>query len=194
MFKSNEDYEKLTFKDSVLVDEEFETIVFENCTFTSCDFSNTKFLSCEFVDCIFEKCNLSNTKFPNSVINGDTFQYCKMIGIDFTISNSKLGLELNCTHCDLNYTNFKFLVLAKSIFNNCTLKESDFSNSNCKNVSYEGSDLLNALFSNTDLRESSFIGALNYVFNPNDNKIKDAKFSRSQVLNLLLVYKIKIED
>ena len=64
-FVEDKTFDKVNFKEIVLLKGEYE-----NCIFTTCDFSDTDLSNVQFVSCKFDYCNLSmallgNTAFKN---------------------------------------------------------------------------------------------------------------------------------
>lgn len=59
---------------------------------------------------------------------------------------------------------------------------------------FDDCDLLNALFINTDLRTADFRTAYNFNIDPENNRMKGAKFNLNSVSGLLSKYQIKIES
>ncbi len=83
--------------------------------------------------------------------------------------------------------------LKKMKFKNCNLREVDFSAADLTEASFDGCDLLGATFDDTNLEKADFRNALNYAFNPDQNRIKKAKFSVNGLPGLLHKYDIQIE-
>jgi uncharacterized protein YjbI with pentapeptide repeats len=61
------------------------------------------------------------------------------------------------------------------------------------NASFSECDLRNAIFENTILEKADFRSAINYTLDPEQNRIKGAKFSLQGLPGLLDRYKISIE-
>jgi fluoroquinolone resistance protein len=194
MIKSNTDYENQVFKEINQTQETFDLVTFVECTFVSCDFTESKFVNCRFEDCSFRKCNLSNGKYINSNFIGCKFEGTKMIGIDFTLIGGRLGLILCCKKCDLSYTNFMGVNISKSVFTNCDIKESDLTQANAEYVVFDECDFEKTIVFATDLKNSLFTHCINYAFNPAENRVKGAKFTRENVHNLLLPFGVIIID
>jgi uncharacterized protein YjbI with pentapeptide repeats len=84
--------------------------------------------------------------------------------------------------------------LSRSSFINCQLQSVDFSNADLKNAKLTNSNLQNATFQNTNLEQTDFRNASHYSINPEQNRLKGAKFSLPEVVGLLDSYHIKIEN
>ena len=85
------------------------------------------------------------------------------------------------------------LKIKKNVFRNCNLKEVDFTESDLSNSLFENCDLSRAIFSNTILEKCDFRSSYNYSIDPEQNRIKKAKFSVSGISGLLDKYNIIIE-
>ena len=75
----------------------------------------------------------------------------------------------------------------------CQLLEADFSQCEANGVVFADCELSGAVFFNTHLEKADFRTAVHYSFDPENNKIKKAKFSLDQVVRLLDKYQIDIE-
>jgi uncharacterized protein YjbI with pentapeptide repeats len=115
-----------------------------------------------------------------------------MMGVDFEHCSDYL-FTLGFEACTLNLSSFYKRALKKTSFINCQLQEVDFIESDLSGSVFKGSDLKNAKFENTNLEKVDFRGAINYVFDPDQNRVKKAKFSLSQVVGLLGKYDITID-
>jgi uncharacterized protein YjbI with pentapeptide repeats len=89
--------------------------------------------------------------------------------------------------------NISELNLTGTTFTDCEINRCDFYKSNLSKTIYKGSSLPGSLFESTNLSGADFSEAINYKINPANNKIKGAKFSYPEVLNLLSIFEIEIE-
>lgn len=174
------------------IDEFFacETPEFYHCKFQKIDFSNTDLKSVVFSDCEFSACNLSNLQVQGAQFRSCAFKNCKILGINwcqvFVVSH------LSFDDCLLNYNVFANLDLRNSSFVNCSIKEADFSEANLGKADFSGSDLSATVFNRTNLIGVDFRESKNYTIDPNENRIRKAKFSIPEALSLLQCYEIEI--
>ena len=180
--KQNQDY-----RERGLPEKEFEEVSFINCRFNELDLTNSIFVDCEFHDC-----DLSLTRLDDVTLNDVRFFSCKMIGIDFTRLNSFI-LSFQFDHCQLNLASFYKMKLKSMVFRHCELQEVDFVESDLSGAVFSECDLNGAIFDSTNLEKADFRTAFNYRINPDQNRIKKARFSVPGVLTLLDQYDIKIE-
>ena len=82
----------------------------------------------------------------------------------------------------------------KTNFKDCQLREIDFSEADLSNSSFIDCDLSQAIFQNTNLEKADFRSALYYSIDPENNRLKGAKFSAAGIAGLLDKYQIKIEQ
>lgn len=181
-----------TFKNSNYSEKPLEIAEYEYCTFNNCNFSNTKlseikFSECEFIDCNFSNANLTNVSFQDV-----KFKNCKMLGLQFDACN-QFGFAASFNSCQLDHSIFYKVKLNRSSFVNSQLKAVDFSEADLKKSKLIGCNLLDATFQNTILELADLTNATNYSIDPEQNKIKGAKFSLPEVVGLLDKYYIKIE-
>ena len=62
-----------------------------------------------------------------------------------------------------------------------------------QNAIFENCDLKKTIFDRTNLEKVDFKTAFNLDINPQENKLKDAKFSKQNVVGLVSIYKVIIE-
>jgi fluoroquinolone resistance protein len=166
---------------------------YENCTFQNCDFSNFDFSDFKFIECLFEDCNLSLLKLNNTVFRDVKFCACKMLGLHFEQCNP-FGLAFQFEHCQLKHTSFYQLKIKSTIFKNSQLEECDFTEADLSQSVFENCNLLNAIFEQTNMEKCDYRTAVNYVVDPENNRIKKAKFSAIGLYGLLHKYDIEIEN
>jgi uncharacterized protein YjbI with pentapeptide repeats len=83
--------------------------------------------------------------------------------------------------------------MQNTYFTNCSLKEVDFTESDLSKSTFDNSSLTDSVFYRSILKEVDFRSAKHFNINPEDNKLKKAKFSRNGLEGLLLKYKLIIE-
>jgi uncharacterized protein YjbI with pentapeptide repeats len=74
------------------------------------------------------------------------------------------------------------------------LQEADFSECELNSAIFDNCDLFNATFDQTNLEKADFRTAMNFRIDPERNKLKKARFSKSHLSGLLEKYDILIED
>lgn len=82
--------------------------------------------------------------------------------------------------------------LKQTVFKNSQLYEVDFTECDLSSASFDNCDLAGAIFKDTILEKADFRTAFNYSIDPELNRIKKAKFSRSGIAGLLDKYDIEI--
>ena len=70
----------------------------------------------------------------------------------------------------------------------------DFTEADLKGVKLTGCNFQNATFQNTNLEKADFREAKNYSIDPEQNRLKGAKFSLPEVIVLLDKYQIEIHN
>ena len=84
--------------------------------------------------------------------------------------------------------------MKKTNFINCSLKEVDFSEVDLTLSVFQYCDLSNSTFNQTNLNKADFRTSVNYVIDPDNNRIKKAKFSLQGLPGLLAQYDIIVES
>ena len=187
-FIQDQNFDKLDFTQEPLVKGEYE-----NCTFTNCNFEETNLNDIKFMNCDFQDCNWSLAQLNGTVLREVKFKDCKMLGLQFEYCND-FGLSFSFENCQLNHSTFFQMNIKKTIFINCQLREIDFSESNLTNVIFDNCDLAQAIFINTVLDKADLRTAYNYSIDPENNRLKKAKFSILGISGLLDKYDIVIEN
>ncbi|MEO9869798.1 pentapeptide repeat-containing protein [Ekhidna sp.] len=184
MLIANETFEKLTALDN---QNEYECCTFKNCDFSGGNLSATKFIESEFIDC-----NLSNAKLNETSILDVQFKSCKMLGIQFDMSNPLLFSAI-FENCQLNDCTFYEMKLRQAEFTNSSLEGADFTAADMKEVKITGCDLSNANFDRANLEGADFLMSVRLQIDPELTRITKAKLSMSQLPGLLSKYNLKIK-
>lgn len=190
MFFTKSSYFKEKFSKLALTQESIKEIEFEQC----------QFIDCSFIDCHIEQSHFYNTKFFNSSLSAVlpidsrfidvSFSNSKVIGIDWTRSQSIQNLSF--INSQINYSNFRQLEIPNSIIVSCEAKEVDFNETNLSSSDLHDTDFDQSIFHKTNLTKCNFLGAKNYFIDPRVNFIKKAQFSLPEALTLLQSFDISI--
>ncbi|WP_026811526.1 pentapeptide repeat-containing protein [Arenibacter latericius] len=186
-FIMDKTYKGVDYTINKLAKGEYENCVFDSCAFTEADLSNVSFMECTFLEC-----DLSNVNLTNTAIKECEFKNCKMLGVRFDHCNPFL-LSFKFLGCSLNLSSFYNLALKNTVFEDCSLHQADFSQSDLSNAMFENCDLKGAIFESSVLIKTNFRTAVNISIDPENNKLKKAKFSKEGALGLLLKYDIDID-
>jgi fluoroquinolone resistance protein len=184
-------YEETKFEKLNITDSKVVKIEFYNCSFVSCLFTKTIFENCVFEKCTFTNCDLSVVKFSGSAFIDVGFSESKMLGIDWALAQKPISV--NFDKCLLNDSIFYRMDLRSSQIKKCVAHNADFEEANLSKSECCQTDFLNSKFNGANLSFSDFAGAINYSINPNNTKIKKAKFSLPEAVSLLDAWDIIIE-
>lgn len=184
---SDLEYNGLHFLGYPLGQGEYECCVFKNCNFEYADFSGFKFNDCEFIDC-----NMSMAKLNATAFRDVSFKDSKMLGLAFDSCND-FGLSFKFENCVLSDSIFYKMSLRRTVFKDCILQETDFAEADLRNAAFLNCDLSGAVFDRTNLEQTDFRTAYGFAFNPENNKLRGAKFSPANLAGLLLHHKIVID-
>jgi fluoroquinolone resistance protein len=195
VFIEEETFDKIDFTQKPLDKGEYEYCTFINCDFSKSDFSDIKFLECEF-----SGCNLSLVRLTQTALKDVKFKECKMLGLNFGECN-EFGFVVYFDTCILKHSSFVSMAtslkqrirLKQTIFKNSQLDEVDFTECDLTAAVFDNCNLTETIFKNTILEKADFRTAYNYSIDPELNRIKKAKFSRSGIAGLLDKYDIEID-
>jgi uncharacterized protein YjbI with pentapeptide repeats len=107
-----------------------------------------------------------------------------MLGLRFEDCKTFL-LEFSFSECILNFSSFYGLNIQKQRFENCQLHEVDFTECNLSRGIFKECELNNAIFERTNLEKVDLQSARNFSISPNENKLKGAIFSKSDLYGLV---------
>lgn len=185
-FTQGEIFDKNIFLKNPLNKGEYEDCIFKNCNFIEAKLSSFEFIDCEFHDCELSLAKINRTSFQNT-----SFINCKMLGLRFDHCNS-FGFSVSFDGCLLNHVSFYNMEIKNTVFKNTRLKESDFTEADFTGTIFDNCDFEHAIFHNTILEKSDFRTSYNYIIDPEENKLKKAKFSIIQAAGLLNKYGIEL--
>lgn len=195
VFIEEKTFDKIDFTQTPLSKGEYEY-----CTFLNCDLSYANLSEIKFLECEFSGCNLSLARLAQTALKDIKFKNCKMLGLSFGDCN-EFGFAVNFDTCILDRSSFvdttaalkKRVKLKQTIFKKSQLYEVDFTECDLSAASFDLCDLTGAIFKDTILEKADFRTAFNYSIDPESNRIKKAKFSRSGLAGLLEKYDLELE-
>jgi len=170
---------------------------FDGCTFKECNLSESILSYCKFIDCLFIKCNLSVAKIDHCRFTDVTFDECKLTGIDWssaTWASFMLLSPIKFFRCIINDCTFFGLNLQEIVIEACKAHNVDFRGGDFSEANFTYSDFSNSLFNNTNLTRADFTDATNYNIDVYFNKVRKAKFCRSEAVSLLDSLGIELVD
>jgi fluoroquinolone resistance protein len=165
---------------------------FERCAFTECDFERSI-----IQECVFRHCDLSLAKLRGASFTQTRFENCKLLGLNWTDTTwSRKGLQQRAVFhaCTLDYATFTGLPLGKLQLTGCSARDADFSEADLSNADCSDTDFTGARFIRTNLASANFAGARNYVIDPRQVNLKDARFSMPEAVALLEALGIVLVD
>lgn len=166
---------------------------YEDCSFNDCNFSAIDLSELRFSDCVFNRCNMSMVRLNKTAFNTVNFHACKMLGLQFN-ELSTFGLSFSFEQCQLDHAVFYKLNLKGIRFDDCRLLEADFGECNLTKAVFDHCDLSGALFDQSILEQADFRTAHNFTIDPENNRMKKARFSEAGLAGLLQKYNILIEQ
>lgn len=191
MYYEYEKIENLKMEGEVIKDTEFL-----DCEFIECMIEDCKFERCSFIDCKFTRCNIISVQSKHSQMRTSTFLKCNLIGVHWNelLPAGKISGPIGkLSDCFLKYNTFIEMSLMKFDFAGNNILDSAFENCNLRESSFKGCRLEVTQYTNCDMRKADFRESNGYQIDIGTNRLKDAKFSFPEVINLLNVLGIKID-
>jgi fluoroquinolone resistance protein len=179
-------FDKVDFTTKAPEKAEYDQCIFLNCNFYESDISDITFSGC-----LFENCDFSLVRCMNAVFNDVRFVNCKLLGVHFDTCNPLL-FSVYFENCLIRISSFYKLRLKKTKFIRCNLQEADFTDSDLSGALFDDCDLQGALFENTNLERADLLTSYHFSIDPEKNRIRKARFSRSGISGLLDKYDIEI--
>jgi len=196
-FDSDSEYTDQSFKRINYRNKTINRKTFQNCIFTNCAFQEATFLNCKFRDCSFSDCDLRLMHVAGSSFRESIFKHSTVTGVNWVEGSwSKSGLleSIGFIDSEVSYSSFFGLELAKLVITKCVAKNADFAEANLTQADFTETDFAESRFLHTNLTEANFTHARNYAIDPGLNKLKDAKFSLPEAINLLRCMNIVLVD
>lgn len=185
-------HEDRIFTAGELRQEDFAGAEFERCTFRSGPWMAADLRKAQFTECTFEQCDLSNAVVDGTGFRTVVFKGCKLLGVRFDRCHTFL-LHLRFEQCRMDFASFRSLALKGTRFSGCTLVEADFSGAALSSAVFDDCDLAGTVFDGTDLTGADLREARNFIIDPENNRIKGARFALQGLPGLVVRYGIKVE-
>lgn len=83
--------------------------------------------------------------------------------------------------------------MKKTKFEQCSLKGSDFTRADLSDAEFKRCDLAGTIFFGTNLKAADLTSSYSYIIHPDENNIKNARFSLDGLPGLLAKHNIIIE-
>ncbi len=182
-YEENGLFQNLDFTGEELLGVEFVDCSFENCTFEDCTVK-----SCSFTDCSFVDCRVSNVCFEHTTMGDSIFTHCYLNGINWNLlmfGGSYIIPIRRMEECELKYNHFLEMNFTRFNFSDNTITASLFADCNLTGSKFLNCKLDGTEFFRCDLSRADFRKAGGYVVDLPTNKLKGARFSFPEVVNLL---------
>jgi uncharacterized protein YjbI with pentapeptide repeats len=192
-----QEYFDQTFNKVHLGPDEIISGKFTDCVFFQCVFESAILNNCRFSNCLFQECNLNLVKLSGSSFPATRFEKSKLMGVDWTQATWSTSGFYSIVHfleCVISHSTFIGLELKRIQITNCIANEVDFRDADLSNADFKGTDLARSFFGNTNLSEADLSQARNYMIDPSNNILKQAKFSMPEAMALLYSMDIVLKD
>ena len=179
---------------------ELSGVLFEDCLFTGCRLTDALVHRCLFTGCRFESCKVVAPQFQGVQMLSCDFDHCDLSGVDWSALMDQRKLEMgflpfdSLRDCSLRHCVFFGLDLKGFDFSKADLSGAVFDGCNLKGASFSQCRLQGASFAQNDLSDGDFRGATEYFFSLEGNRVKNARFSLPEAVNLLAALGIVVED
>ena len=169
---------------------------FEECTFDDCVFDAAAFENCTFRSCVFIRCAFVTPAVRNTDMRFCDFKKCRLIGVSFMnfVNDEHIRKPVNSIEeCRMSYCLFHDMSFPGYDFSSNEFSKCEFTECRLRGAVFRGCSLGGTSFSNTDLREADFRRADGYVIDIFNDKLRGAKFSSPEALDLLAALQIEVE-
>jgi len=189
------DVEYKNINNLTLKNKTFEDVDFLECTFNNCRFSDLSLVNLRFNSCNFKNCVITSFAFKYCSSFNCFFSNCSILNISWNLLQSSriLPVVKGFKDCTLKYNNFIRLQLSKMDFSSCNILDCYFDECILTKSNFTKADLQKSVFTGCDLREADFTNSHNYLIDIKTNRIKGAKFTYPEALNLLTTLDIIIK-
>lgn len=186
-YVENQTFEKIDFSKIPLPKGDYE-----NCTFIRCNFSHSDISNIRFSECLFDTCDMSLAKIVETEFRDARFIDSRLLGLQFETC-SKFLCSVYFETCILDLASFRGLKIKNTIFKDSSLHEVNFIETDLTGSVFENCDLSRAVFEKTLLEKVDMRTAYDFLIDPNNNRIKKARFSIQGTPGLLYMYDIRID-
>jgi uncharacterized protein YjbI with pentapeptide repeats len=166
---------------------------FEQCTFRKLELSKSTLNSANFINCRFESCVLTQADLKNTKLYDVSFTDCKLLYVDFGACNP-FGFHVDFEECQLDYALFLNRKLKKGRFTECSLREVQFLSCDLTGTIFRRCNLELARFEQNNLSQVDFSSSYNISLDPDENKLRKARFSLHNLPGLLKKYELVITE
>ncbi|KQC30338.1 pentapeptide repeat-containing protein [Flagellimonas eckloniae] len=164
---------------------------YENCIFKNCKFSNGFLDNQNFMECQFLECDLTNANVKHTIFKECLFTSSKLMGLRFEDCNDFL-LAVEFENSDLSFASFFQLSIKNTPFKDCKLIETDFTEADLTLSTFTNCNIDRAIFNQTILEKADFRTSFNFDIDPQQNKLKKARFSKENLIGLLKKHDIVV--
>lgn len=193
-------YNEEAFHQIEKIEEEIVSRIFEDCLFEDCRFQSVKLVDCRFTGCHFKNCVLSSLNSKNTQTMGNSFEDCRISGVDWAslLDPRKLDMGFlpfdSLEHCQLRDCVFFGMRLKKVDFHGLDLSGCYFDECDLSEADFKGCMLKGTSFQNNNLVQADFRNATDYLFSILNNRTAKAKFSLPEAYNLLSALDIVLDE
>lgn len=189
-------FENELFENISLSEEVIQGYEFVDCRFVNCSFEQCRVIQCGFSECRFESCGITEVKSEYSEVKFLELDKCSLVGINWGVwkPSGRFGTAISkITDCKIKYNTFPEMAFPKFDFSGSSITGSMFAKADLSKSSFRGCDLTDTEFFQCDLRKTDFRNAAGYKVDILSCKVKDAKFSYPEAINLLHYLGISVE-
>lgn len=183
-----------------LAGEGLSGLLLEDCLFQSCRFTELSLVNCRFSGCRFVDCKVAAPKLRGCQMFSCDFENCALSGVDWSALLDERKREMgflpfdSLNGCSLRHCVFFGLDLKSFNFSRTDLSGSVFDGCRLEGASFQECRLGGASFAQNDLSGADFRGAEEYFFSLESNRVKGARFSLPEAVNLLSALGVVIEE
>ncbi len=181
---AGQDWEDETFSDLDLGGADLEDRSFRHCRFDQVRLAEARLRGCTFEDCEFEDCDLTMVRIASAAFRDVAFRRSKLMGVDWTDVRG-LAFSPSFEECNLSHCTFADRKMPGTVFRGCRAHEASFAAVDLTKAVFTGTDLRGTRFIDTVLVEADLSEAVHYDISPQQNRLRNTKFSQEAALALV---------
>lgn len=169
---------------------------FVDCAFINCSFEDCRLIKCSFLNCTFDHCVVKNLHTEYSQVQEAEFTDCHLVGVHWgqLLPGGRFADPIRkLQDCHLKYNTFTNINFRKFHFSGTEIFESMFAECQLVDSNFKDCKLERTEFFKCDMQKADFRDASGYKVDMMSCKVKGARFSLPDVLNLLSGFGIKID-
>jgi fluoroquinolone resistance protein len=165
----------VTFADLTLEGGDLSGKEFQRCRFLRCKLAESRWTRVKLEDSVFVDCDLTRMTPRELALRTVSFEGTRLMGVDWS-EIARLP-QIAFERCDLRYSSFVKVRLPDIHVVGCLAREANFLEVDLTGADFSDTDLTGATISGCTLVRANFARAQGVLFDPQKNRVRDARIS-----------------